>query len=651
MQVLADASEFNVNESLEDAERTERLEQRRAVYYLRLRSHLTELEKRDREVALVRFLMQYEQVVMRDGYRYLRSDLVERQWHLDAPSARNHRCTKSRCRQFHAPKGTALQHPLDPECRMLSSGEVFVCRLTALTHVCPLAEHCEYTSVVKGTEGKPQFYQCRLSGGYKGRYLERVPEYDENAKISHSRLKSMRTREENDNRDGDYNSDSDCSYDEEDAGESYDMEDSAEAEEDRAGIDLDGDEDDAQIAMREAALQKRIKKGEVPALQPPQSTSPDASVTRHDEELVQPEVLPGSRQSLNHMFYRFNTLSEALRFTRVASLDAVVQLMMDEEQRLGVAPTTAPKAVLVAKKRKTAETATKSGTAPKKRRAPSGLGVTRTPEERIAHYMRDPEGRRAKLAQVVQLLTSYENKLAMFDVHVRAAVQTANDRLVATKRKLHITQCSQMAMYELWWSAVLQAIPPAPQRPLERFKGDIYVQVILEVWELCVYSPFGRAESETLNLVKIAFAVLYAMADVGHFFMDCSVPAGYLEEAGATREIDGVDLSEFHVPMLPHGPKLAQALLPASRALELSGTVRASINFNDKTASQGTKQLKQCFVSTVERVRQRLINDLAARPEQNATLLREYISTCVGLRCTGHGRRTAVHGDDGEALH
>jgi hypothetical protein len=630
MEAMRDDTEFNANEALEESERHERLQERYNTHYLALRSHLHLISARDRQAQLALFIMKYEKTVLQDGYRYYQDEYVEQQWQKDAWPLRNHRCTKLHCPQFHIPQNQVFTHPFTGQ-RETSTGEVFICRRSGLVQICPIRDACKYTSV--DIDKRSRGYSCRLTGRDKGSVMERVPEYDENAKISLSRISAMKTRENADMRNGNYNSDSDASYDgDEGEMDSYDMADES-VEDEGMALDLDGHMDEAEIK----AQQDKVQEGSKAAPDLTAITTVDPKLLEQSNDEFQLPVTSRPEKSLNHMFFRFNTLSEALGWTHAKDIDGVVSLMMDEEAALGLADYSKP--TKVQKKRKKEEDAEES--VPKKRRNRSTLGQTRTPEERITHHLRDPDGRREKLAQIIRLLTKHDNKMAMFNKRKELAIQEATEKLIATKRRLHITACSQMAMYELWWSVVLQRLPEVPQ-PVSALPVQLYVNMIMEVWEICVYSPFANSEKETLNFVKIAFAVLYAMADAGHFYIDCSLPA---LELGKPCEIDGVDLTDFHIPMLPHGRKLSTAIIPATQLLELKSTVRSSISFNDKTASQGSKQLKQCFVSTVDNVRTELINNLRQRPEQSATLLRDYIAACIGLRCTGHGRGTtgAVH--------
>jgi hypothetical protein len=483
-----------------------------------------------------------------------------------------HDCACHRCVQFSLPRGSTFCDPLTGA-KLTSSGTMFVCRTAGVSHYCPLEDRCDRTYI--NTNERRQGYVCLITSRYKGGVMSRIPEYDEDRKIATSRINKMKEAEERDEADANYDS----------ADEDWDFE----VEDD----DVNNPDERADIAG--------------------------------DEEMVlEPEEHENERfdsAKLRSDFYSIRKLSQVRHYAHTADLNKIVdQLDQLHSPKRQLSPGS-------------------SSSPAKRQRRPRTPRSALTPEERTQQHLRNPEDRALRIREVFRLLTDNSHKITMYRAALHDASREANERVDSAKRKSAARELSNIECRTIWFSAVLPKLPPVPRLRVSPMKPDVFVQKIEAAWVLAAHSPIAKQQKQqsgrkrgTLNLVKIAFGVLYVIAD-GGYKQNCSLEASMLTQSGCPTQLDGVDLTQFHVRVLPGSRELPEYIVPRDELGTLRQLVRTPVAFSDKTEFEGRKLLKACITSKHAHIRSELINELSAGPTESEECLRRYIAQCQSLQC------------------
>jgi len=485
-----------------------------------------------------------------------------------------HECVCYRCTQFTLRQGSTFDDPQTGR-KLVSSGTMYICRASGVSHYCPVEDRCDRTYI--NTNERRQGYVCLITSRHKGGVMSRIPEYDEDRKIATSRINKMKEAEERDEVDGNYDSgDEDFDFEIEDDDVNHGTE------------HLDANADDQDMAMD----------------LPPDE---DGNENVHIDSA-----------KLRDDFYTIRKLSQVRHYAHTADLSKIVD-RLDE---------------LHSPKRR-ASPGTSSSPA-KRQRRPRTPKSALTPAERTEQHLRNPEDRTRRIREVFRLLTENGHKITMYRAALHDASREANERVDSAKRKSAARELTNIECRTIWFSAVLPKLPPVPRLRTTPMKPDVFVQKIEAAWVLAAHSPIAKQQKQqsgrkrgTLNLVKIAFGVLYVIAD-GGYKQNCSLEASML---GDSRTVDGVDLTRFHVRVLPGSRELPEFIVPRDELGTLRQLVRTPVAFSDKTEFEGRKLLKACITSKQAHIRSELINELSAGLTEREECLRRYIAQCQSLQC------------------
>ena len=487
-----------------------------------------------------------------------------------------HDCVCNRCTQFGLPMGMTFDDPETGK-KMTSSGTMFICRTAGVSHYCPVEDRCDRTFI--NSHERRQGYVCLITSRHKGGVMSRIPEYDEDRKIATSRINKMKEAEERDEVDGNYAS---------------------------------GDEDfDFEIEDDEY-------------------NNPPEHLENIDTHMIMlpPDEEPNDigrvdSAKLRDDFFNIRKLSLVRHYAHTSDLDKIVDRLDD----------------LHSPKRRHDDLSPGTSSSPAKRqRRPRTPKSALTVEDRTQQHLKNPDDRILRIREVFRLLTDNNHKTTMYRAALHDASREANERVDSAKRKSSVRELSNTECRSIWFSYVLPKLPPAPRISSTPMKTDLFVQKIESAWVMAAHSPIARQQQQqqqsgrkrgTLNLVKIAFGVLYTISD-GGYKQNCSLEASMLR--GIT-EIDGVDLRDFVVRVLPSSRELPEFIVPREELGILRQLVRTPVSFSDKTEFEGRKLLKSCITSRYAQIRLELINELDAAQSEREECLRRYIEKCQSLQC------------------
>ena len=482
-----------------------------------------------------------------------------------------HECSCRRCAQFELRKGTTYDDPQTGE-KHTSSGTIFVCRETGAVHYCPEDSHCDRTYI--NTNDRRQGYVCRITTRYKGTAVSRIPEYDEERKIATSRINKMKEAETRQEEDG--NCQSEEEYDDDD------------------GFDYDEEDDNAE------------------------DLAEDAEFALQRDEYGAEEPLSGDNAKLEHDFFQIDDLQRMRRYAKLSGVDDILDYVT-ELNRI---------------KRKASPVTEDSPS--KRQRKPRTPRPAMTADERSEHYLKNPEDRAKRIHDVFRLLTDNQNKILMYKAALQDLAKEANERVDSAKRKNVARELSSIECAAIWYSYVIPRLPPVPELFEKPLDAELFERKIENAWRLAAGSPFGtepqqNGRKRVLNIVKIAFGVLYLIADDRGYRLDCSLNKSVLRE-GEYR-VGDVKLTKFKIRVLPASKLLPRYIISHTDLPTLHALVRNRVAFSEKSWFEGVRLFKTCVNSKHEVILNKLINALEQSDSDREQCLRDYIEECRSMIC------------------
>lgn len=564
----------NVNAHILQSLKLQReLEKQQDIFYTTLEDqYQTSQKKLTDEVDATFDIMLYKNA-MQYGLRLLNPRLAHRYIQRLLERRQDHHCSYDICDIFHIPAG--LRFPwYKTNSNLISSGIVFICRLTGSVHMCD--SNC--TTRYMDPENQSGGYVCEISHMVKGQYIDDLPQ-GKNVKISRQRIDHIETVHQQ----------------------------SISATNYAPQLGESDDENCDDYGEMEPEVQTKQKKKKDTKKNPGDPDKPDE--VDDDEE----EREPVDDEEL------------------ILDID-IPDPLADLESVLHQPPLVPIGSVEISRKRKI-DPVEIVEPAPKKVSRPA-FELPTNPEERTAHFLKNLDKREQELGQLLQILLSYESKTELWKSQLAIQSKSAHEILISYQRRAKNVFLTEIDVYMRWLSYIALHVPHVPEfiAPLDTHR---YVGVIMKAWQIAARSPYARNSANTRfipNFINISLAVLYTMAS-GGYTQDCSLSKEDVPEIPI--ELEELDLRSLHLNILPNAPILAKHLIHVGDLVAMKDLLVKNVKISAKQKAMGWRSLKDCISSTVENYRQTLFQELRLPDTNKTELIRAYIQRCCGLICRG----------------
>ena len=563
----------NINAAALQALKLQReLEKQQDLFYSTLEDGYENSQKKiNDEIDAAFDVMLYENA-RRYGLRLLNPLAAHRHIQRLLTRRQGHHCSYEICDIFHIPAG--MRFPwYRSNSTLISSGIVFICRLTGSVHMCDSTCSTRYMDPENQSAG----YVCDISHMVKGQYIDDLPQ-GKNVKISRQRIDQIETShlqaisatnytpQMGDSDEEDYDDYGDMEPEVQTKAKKpvADPEKAAEAEEEEDEILPVEDEEDFELPDPPAEPQPVVIEIEIPP---------------SHQTLIRPS----------------------------GSLDMSLKRKLDPVEAVERPP---------------------------KKQSRPAFELPTNPEERTAHFLKNLDKREQELNQLLQILLSYESKTELWKSQLATQSKSAHEILISYQRRAKNVFLTEIDVYVRWLSYIALHVPKLPEF-IPPIDPQRYIGVIMKAWQLAAKSPYARDSQNNRfipNFVNISLAVLYTMAS-GGYSQDCSLSVKDL--ADIPEEFKELDLRTLQFKILPDAPILHNHLIAVDDLVAMKELLVKNVKISVKQKAKGWRSLKECISSTVESYRQILLQDLKQGTVDKSELIRAYIQRCWGLMCRG----------------
>lgn len=509
-------------------------------------------------------------------------------------SRQNHQCSNVLCSLFHVAGNTPYWDPYSNQSK-LSSGQVYVCRETGQTHFC----NSDCTAAVADEYDEPGSYICVISGRLVGQVYDAMPQ-GKGVKLARTTIeryeRSNRSRHQRNFYSGN------------------------QGDSDDESVDYAEDEPIKKLSDKEIVEEKEKKK-RLEKKAKAEGWEPDEDAVNDSEDELE--------ESSDNEDMWLKEVEAAATF----------DIIPDTEQP--VADTTAPGDV------STSMPGIPKGSGPMARRRPittpkvSGgnrpfafADTPADPDERTAHFLKNPDQRRVELDRLLDVLLSYSSHLTLWNHMAEQESDRAHAQFPAFVRRQGGRRISYHEVYNHWLAHMATYCPPLPvkQTPLDITN---YRNLILKAWWIVAHSPYTRNIDRTRivpNLTNICLGILYTMVD-GPLNFDCSISP--LDLPVIPKELEGMNLRHFFVGVLPKGTGILSRYLLAKELLKEMGKItRKKYKLSVPKKAKGIRCFRDALTSTVEQYRDELRAELKKPDIDVSETVIAYVIRCQSLKCS-----------------
>jgi hypothetical protein len=571
----------NVNAHLlQHLKQQRELEKQQDIFYTTLEDQYHAAQKKLKEEIVAAFdIMLYENAV-RYGLRLY--DPLSAHNHVQRLITRRqeHQCSYEICDIFHIPAG--LRFPcFRNNSTLISSGIVFVCRLTGSIHICDSSCTTRYMNPENQSAG----YVCEISHMVKGQYIDDLPQ-GKNVKISRQLIDKIESNH--------LVSISATNYaphlgdsDEEDYNDYGEM------------------EPEVQKTPKKK-VKKTTEKGE-----PVEAEEEEDEFEPVDDEEIVLEAEPDPLEipELNELDPDQLLIAPPLKPGGSGELSRKRKVMPIESAEDDIVP------------------------APKKVSRPA-FELPTNPDERTAHFLKNLDKREQELGQLLGILLNYESKTELWKSQLAVQSKSAHEILISYQRRAKNVFLTEIDVYMRWLSYIASHVPDLPVflTPLDPQR---YIKIVMKAWTIAAKSPYARDSSNTRfipNFLNISLAVLYTMSS-GGYTQDCALSERELPVIPA--ELVEYELRTLQFNLLPNAPLLETHLVPVGDLVAMKQILVKNMKISAKQKAKGWRSLKECISSTVEGYRKELFQALSKPDANKVEIIKTYIQNCGSLMCRG----------------
>lgn len=501
-----------------------------------------------------------------------------------------HRCSSLLCQFFHIPTDMLYWSPYSHR-RERSSGIVYVCRQTGASHLC--GQLCD-TAVYNEEEGDG--YICAISGRFLGQFFDNMPQGK-----GLTMTRPTIDRYEKANAYG--RSERGC-YDDNDGDSEGDSKDYVENEPIRKKTDQEKREDE----KKQKRLERKRREHEAAGLLGTEIVDSESEIESSDNE--------------------DDWIRESEKETAKITDEA------EQARAAGAMPGIPKGSGELARVNKPAGNTT---TTPRGTGSRIVFDLPSDPDERTAHFLRNPEQRRIEIDRLLTVLLTFTSHASLWEHLAEQESERAHAQFPSFVKRQGGRLISYSEHYAYWLAHMAAYAPPQPrhQKPLNLTP---YRNFIMKAWWIIANAPYARIAERTRivpNLTNLSLGVLYTMIE-GPLNLDCSINESILPNIPL--QLAELDLRDFYVSVLPSGRTvLSRYLLAKELIKEMPKVTMKRYKLSIPKKAKGIRCFRDALTSSVEHFRDQLRADLAkSKWAEDAVVIAvlEYVARCRNLMCT-----------------